>query len=266
MKTLVQNSSLYYQDHGDHSKTPIIFLHAFPLNSTMWDDQVNFFKNDYRVITFDFRGLGQSDVGTGQYTIDFFADDLVVLMDHLKIDKAVWCGLSMGGYTILRAIEKYPDRCKALILCNTKSVADNNAGKLGRSQGIQTIQEKGLNAFAEHFLTLLFKPQDIKDDKPIVKTAKSMILSQSSIGVCGNLLALGLRTDTTENLKNIKVPTQIIASEFDVPCPKEVVSILHENIPESQLSTFPGIAHMSNLEVPDEFNRVIGNFLKERVG
>jgi len=259
----VQDVRLSYQDHGDSSKLPLIFLHAFPLSSKMWQDQIHYFESDFRVICPDLRGLGKSQAGDGQFTIETLADDLIALMDHLEIPRAIWCGLSMGGYTLLRAIQKYPDRCRALILCNTKSLPDENKGKLGRAGHIQLIQNQGLKPFTEAFLQVLFSTENLKSNCDFVQKTSDIMNGQNPIGVCGCLLAMGMRMDTTDGLKDIKVPTLIIGSELDIPCPPQTAQILHQGITGSQLQIIPKAAHLSNLEDAVKFNEIIARFLKE---
>ncbi|MBM2853064.1 MAG: hypothetical protein HW420_1611 [Candidatus Nitrosotenuis sp.] len=100
----------------------------------MWKAQIALLQeNGFRVISYDLRGHGQSDVGDGQYTLELFVDDLIALLDYLKITKTVVCGFSMGGYVALRAIERNPERFNALILCDTTSSADSNEARLRRA-------------------------------------------------------------------------------------------------------------------------------------
>src|SRR6266404_327312 len=107
---------LHYTETGAPGKPALIFIHAFPFNQTMWSDQAALCANRFRVITYDHRGHGQSELGTGRYMFEFFVDDLLGLMDRLKIEKAVLCGLSMGGYVALRMAERHPEKILGLVL------------------------------------------------------------------------------------------------------------------------------------------------------
>src|SRR5690606_5529571 len=119
----INDFHLSYDDVGEGSE-PIIFLHGFPFGKTMWQDQVDFLQSSCRLITCDIRGFGQSTDEKTTLSIELFADDLIQFMNKLKIEKAIVCGLSMGGYIALNAIKRYPERFDALILCDTQSVAD----------------------------------------------------------------------------------------------------------------------------------------------
>ena len=105
-------NGLYVLEYGENNSQPLIFIHAFPLCDRMWDTQVKDFEKDYRVIVYDLRGFGYSEIGDAQFSIDSHVDDLVSIMDTLKLQYPVICGLSMGGYIALRALEIYPDKFK----------------------------------------------------------------------------------------------------------------------------------------------------------
>ena len=118
---------------GVNNKHTIIFVHGFPFDHLMWKNQIDELGKDYFCITYDIRGLGESPVGDGQYTMEMFVDDLENIIDELKLNNPILCGLSMGGYISLRAVERMENKFSALILCDTKSSADDNQGKLKRA-------------------------------------------------------------------------------------------------------------------------------------
>ena len=147
---------------GPVNATPIVFIHGFPFNREMWQPQVEFLEKSYRVITYDLRGHGKSTVGDGQYFMEYFVDDFITLLNHLKIASAVICGFSMGGYIALRAIERYPEKFKGLILADTRSEADSNEAKLKRAAGLMAIKSQGMALFAEGFLKMALAPETFK--------------------------------------------------------------------------------------------------------
>src|SRR5258708_7647613 len=111
---------------------PIVFLHGFPFSQAMWEPQVAVLSKG-QAVTYDIRGHGQAPVGDGLYTIELFVDDLIALLDERKIPKAILCGLSMGGYIALRAVERESHRVAGLVLADTRSEADPNEGKIKRA-------------------------------------------------------------------------------------------------------------------------------------
>lgn len=259
----MENKSTYYFDQGPSDAMPIVFIHAFPLNHTMWAPQIKIFSKKYRVISYDIRGHGESDVSDGQYTMDLFVDDLIKLLDQLYITKTIICGLSMGGYIALRAIERYAERFRALVLCDTQSVADSNEVKIKRSVALKLIKEKGVPHFAEEFIKLFFAPETFKINPKMIQTVKEMILNNAPLGIGGALLALASRTDTTESLPQIKIPTLIMVGEHDQITPPAAVLAMQEKIPNAQLHIISQAGHLSNLENPEEFNQKLLMFLSE---
>jgi len=261
MKAEINGAEIFYTDTGDKSATPIVLIHGFPFNSDMWRPQIDLLKDSYRVITYDVRGHGRSDVGDGQYTLEMFVDDLIALLDYLQLEKVVLCGLSMGGYIALRAVERNPERCHALILSDTTSNADSNEAKLRRAASIKTIKSTGARPYAEEFPKAVLSPHTFLKGSGVVETVKSMIQSNSTLGICGALLAMAARTETTPSLPKISVPTLILVGREDKTTPPELSEKMHQLIPNSELQIVSNAAHLSNLENPEEFNTHLHNFL-----
>ncbi|HSA60155.1 MAG TPA: alpha/beta fold hydrolase, partial [bacterium] len=255
--------AIHYEDHGPREAGPLVLIHAFPLNLTMWNAQIQALSAERRVIAYDLRGHGESDVGDGQYTIELFVDDLIALLDHLRIDTTAVCGLSLGGYIALRALERHPERFNALVLCDTRSEADSDEAKIKRSAGLRLLKEKGVPSFAEEFVKPAFAPETFKTNPEIVHTTKGMILKNSPLGIGGALLALASRTDTTESLKRINIPTLVLVGEKDQITPPSAALSLKEKIPNAQMHVIPTAGHLSNLENPAEFNQRLAAFCRE---
>jgi len=259
----INGVNLYYTETGKHESLPMILIHGFPFSSEMWNTQIEFLQeNGLRIISYDIRGHGQSGVGDGQYTIELFVDDLIGLLDHLKITKIVLCGFSMGGYIALRAMQRNPERFNALILCDTMSSADSNEARLRRATSINMIKKDGVEPFAEGFLKAVFSQKSLSTKQNIVEKTRKMILANSQIGICGALLAMAARTDTTESLSKINVPTLVLVGEYDVTTPLPAAKILQDGIPNSKMHIISNTAHMSSMENPDEFNEHLLTFLK----
>ena len=158
MKAVINNCLHHYIDIGISTATPVIFIHGFPFSHKMWTfagGQTESIATTYRVIAYDIRGHGDSEIGDGQFTLEMFVDDLFGLMDHLNITRAVLVGFSMGGYIALRAAEKNPDRMRALVLCDTRSEADSNEAKLRRAANIKAINELSTQSIKPDLTILL---------------------------------------------------------------------------------------------------------------
>lgn len=266
MKASVNGSLVNYIDVGISTGTPVILIHGFPFSHRMWTytaGQVELLAPAHRVIAYDVRGHGESEVGDGLYTIELFADDLIGFMDHLSIQKAVVVGLSMGGYIALRAVERNPERFRALVLCDTKSEADSNEAKVKRAGSIKAVKTNGPRQFAENFVANVFAPETFNGKPDAIKLIQSIIERTAPLSLCGSLLALASRTDTTSSLAKISVPTLIMVGEHDAITPPSASQSMNQAIPGSELFIIPNSAHMSNMENPAEFNRHLLEFLQK---
>ncbi|HCV44422.1 MAG TPA: alpha/beta hydrolase [Bacteroidetes bacterium] len=250
-----------YVEVGNPSGMPVVFVHGFPFSHVMWTPQLDVVGKHHRAIAYDVRGHGDSYVGTGQYTMEGHVDDLVALLDHLQIQKAVIVGLSMGGYIALRALERNPERFRAAVLCDTRSEADGNEGKLKRFTAINAIKRDGSAVFADGFVKIVFAPTTVQENPQIVEQIRSIISRTSDLSIAGTQLALATRTDTTASLAHIKIPTLILVGELDVTTPPSDSQSMHKLIAGSELHIVPHAAHVSNLENPGFFNERLLAFL-----
>lgn len=261
MLTLVNGISLEVQTCGSKNHPPVVFIHGFPFNSHMWDAQTALLEKNFFVVTYDQRGHGKSSVGDAQFPLEFLVDDLQGVLDSLHLSKAILCGLSMGGYIALRAVERNPERVLGLILCDTRSEADSNEAKLKRIASIRTVKGEGVAAFGEGFLKAVFPPESFTARKEVVDKTRLMINTNPPLGVAGTLLALATRTDTTASLANIRVPTLILVGEKDGITPVAAAENMKAKIPGSQMFVIPNAGHLSNMDNPAAFNAHLETFL-----
>ena len=262
MIATIDGSPFNYVDNGNTAGPPVVFLHGFPFSHEMWKPQLNVIGKTYRTIAYDLRGHGDSYVGDGQFTIEGHVDDLIALLDYLKIQKTVIVGLSMGGYITLRAIERNPDRFIAAVLCDTRGEADANEAKLKRAAGAVSVKKNGSAAFAEGFVKAVFAEGSMKSKPAAVESIRNTISKTPPLSIAGTLIALAGRTDTTASLSNIKIPTLILVGEHDAITPPSASQAMKEKIAGSELHIVPGAAHMSNIENQDFFNEKLLSFLK----
>lgn len=253
--------NISYNDEGPEGSPIIIFVHGFPLNKSMWGKQINALKDNYRVIAYDIRGHGNSEVGKIDFSIDLFVNDLLSLMDALKIKKTVLCGLSMGGYIALNAIENYSDRFTALILSDTNCTADSPEAIEKRMNTIISIKENGSEKLANDLIPNLFAPESFRSNSEEIVAVKEMIVTTSTSSLYKSLHALAERKETCSKLEEIKVPVLILVGEEDKITPPEAAKAMHEKINDSSLQVIAHAGHLSNMENSDEFNKHLNNFL-----
>lgn len=261
IKITVNQLTVSYNDEGQEGSPVIIFIHGFPFNKSMWTKQIEALKNNFRVIAYDVRGHGNSDLGSGIYSIDLFVNDLINLMDFLKIDKAILCGLSMGGYIALKAIETYPDHFDSLILCDTNCFADTPEVKEKRMKTIESIKKDGVEKFADESLKNLFAPESFETNEVEIASVREMIVNTSKKTLYKTLRAFYERKETCSNLHNIKVPVLIMVGSEDKITPLAAAQMIQEKIEDSLLSIVEHAGHLSNLENPKEFNTQLEQFV-----
>ena len=261
MHVQVQTALLHGIEKGDPAAPPIVFIHGFPFSHKMWASQVDAVSASFRAIAYDVRGLGESSMGDGQYTIEGHVDDLIALLDHLEIPQCVVVGMSMGGYITLRALERHPQRFRAAVLCNTRSESDTDEGKITRARTMAAVKSRGSLWFAEDFTKKVFAPDSFTKVPEAVEMIRATIAHTPPLAIAGMLLALAARTDTTPSLSAIAVPALILVGEHDITTPPEASRSMHERIRGSELHIIPHAAHMSPLENPKEVNARLGAFL-----
>lgn len=260
MKTRINGVEIAYADQG--TGTPILFVHGYPLNKTMWDDQVKGLSPRFRVVTMDLRGHGESEAPLWFSTMEVFADDVCALLDHLKIGRTVLAGLSMGGYIALAFYRKYKNRVKGLVLADTRPQPDTPEGKQGRFTAAQTAHKNGAGAIADVMVPKLLSAQSVTGRPDLVQAVRQMITKTPVTGIAADLMAMAERTDSVALLPEITCPTLIIVGEQDKLTPPADAQLMAQKIPNAQLEIIPGAGHLSNIEQPEAFTAAVRKFLE----
>ncbi len=249
-----------------HSNVPnksIVFIHGFPFDHHMWKHQINYFKSDYTCISYDIRGLGRSSAGDGLFTMEDLVDDLFNVILETRIEKPVICGLSLGGYIALRAVEKKENIFKGLIICDTKSEADNDAAKLKRAAGVRFIKGRGSREFCEAFVPECFGDNSIKRLGKEYLEILDRSLKSVPRGLKGCLLAMAGRTDTSAYLSHINLPTLLLCGEDDNFSPPHLMKKMAGKIKHAEFYLIKNAGHMTAIENPENVNLYIDNYLKK---
>jgi 3-oxoadipate enol-lactonase len=260
MKVQLNGVEIAYTDQG--KGTPILLIHGYPLSKAMWDPQAKSLSQNFRVITLDLRGHGESEAPLWLYTMDIFADDIRALLDHLSIDQVVLAGFSMGGYIALAFYRRYKNRVKALVLADTRAQADSPEGKQGRFKAAQTAHQQGAGAIADVMIPKLLTPQSLQSRPDLVQNIRKIMTSTPVAGIVGDLMAMAERPDSVPLLSEIACPTLFLVGEQDSLTPPAEAKLMAEKIKKAQLEIIPAAGHLSNLEQPDHFNRAVRRFLE----
>jgi 3-oxoadipate enol-lactonase len=259
---VINNLTVSYCDHGPDDAPVIVFIHGFPLNKSMWNEQVEALKDNYRVIAYDIRGHGNSDPGIDDFFIELFVHDLLRFMEKLRIQKSILCGLSLGGYIALNAVLKYPDRFDGLILNDTQCIADTPEIKENRCTAIIRIKEQGVEQYADESIKKLFAPESFIKKENVIAEVKEMIINTPKQTLCNTLHALAERKETCSRLQEINVPVLIMVGKEDKITPIAAAQQMHEKILNSKLEIIQHAGHLSNLENPTAFNTHLVKFLE----
>jgi 3-oxoadipate enol-lactonase len=257
----VNKLKVSYTDEGPDNAPVIILIHGFPLNKLMWNKQVEVLIESCRVIAYDVRGHGSSDAGTDDFSIELFVNDLIALMDALKIERAMLCGLSMGGYIALSAMENFPKRFDALILCDTSCAADSSEAKEKRLMTIENIEKYGIEHYANESLKNLFAPESFVTNRESIVWVKEMITETPLKTLSATLIALSKRKDTSSKLNKIEVPVLILVGEEDKITPPELALFMQNNIKGALLHRIEHAGHLSNIENAYDFNNHLLQFI-----
>ena len=261
MEIQLPGMSMAYEVAG--AGRPLLFIHGYPLNRTLWRPQVSGLAGAARVLAPDLRGHGESSATPGPYSMDLLADDISRFFDAIKIDQpVVICGLSMGGYVTFAFYRKYKARVAGLILAATKAGADSAEGKANRDKSAATAQEKGVGAIVEAMLPKMFAPKTYQANPDLVAQTRLMMASTSLAGVIGDLAGMRDRPDSTPSLAEIDKPTLVLHGADDQLIPSKEGEALHAGIKNSRLVLIPEAGHLLNLEQPAAFNQAVQEFVR----
>jgi pimeloyl-ACP methyl ester carboxylesterase len=253
--------TISYHDKGN-GDIPIIFIHGFPFDKSMWIPQIDNLSKTHRVIAYDLRGFGKSTAMIEAKTsIDMHVLDLIRFMDALAIKKAILCGLSMGGYVLLNAVSKYPERFKAIILCGTQCKADSQDAKENRYSAIKQITLNGLTDFATATIKNVFWPGTLVVKKELLEKLRNQIRTASPLAITGTLHALAERDEICSALIKFNLPTLILCGQNDTVIPIEQSEFLQQRISGSKLQRINDAGHLSNIDQVEKFNQYVDLFI-----
>jgi pimeloyl-ACP methyl ester carboxylesterase len=252
--------------HTAGSGLPLVLLHAFPLDHSMWTLQEPL-AEQVRLIVPDLCGFGGSDESVPE-SIAALADDVVALLDAIHVAvPAVICGISMGGYVAQHVAARHPDRVAAVILVATKLEADSAEARAGRTDLAAKVGRLGLGILADAMIPRLLadspEAREAAGRADVESLLRRTILAQRVGSVQAALAALGGRPDMTEPLRQLRPPALLVAGAEDAITPRVCLERAEEIIPRAKLLIVPAAGHMVPLEQPQVFNAAVLEFLRE---
>jgi pimeloyl-ACP methyl ester carboxylesterase len=258
---------LYYEESG--SGTPVIFVHEYAGDHRAWEPQMRHFGQRYRAITFAARGYPPSDVpeDVSKYSQVRAADDIGSVLDHLKIGRAHVVGLSMGGFATLHFGFRHPDRALSLVVAGCGYGAEPGQREKFQAEAdaiAKFIDDNDIAVFAEKYAYGPTRVQFENKDPRGFAEFKQQLGEHSKLGARNTQLGVQRHRpslyDLVDDMKKLKVPTLVLTGDEDWPCLQPSL-LMKQNIPTAALSVMPNCGHTINIEDPDQFNRLVGDFL-----
>lgn len=238
----------------------VVLLHAFPLNATLWQPQVERAPAGWHMVTPDLPGFGRSSLPPAR-TMEEMARAVAAQLDDLEIERAVIGGMSMGGYVTLALFRLAPERFSGMILADTRATADNDQQRDARRKMIASVRQHGPSAVADEMLPKLLGATTHRDQPELATRIRQMIETNSTDAIAAAVEAMMGRPDSRPLLAEIAVPTLVVCGQEDVLTPPADSEALHTGIDGSRLAVLAGAGHLSNIEAPDAFGMALNAFL-----
>lgn len=250
------DAQINYQTFGNPNSPALVFSNSLGTNYGMWQKQFNYFKERFYVICYDTRGHGSSSTPTGPYTLQQLGEDVIRLLDHLKIEKANFCGISMGGLTGQWLAIHSPELFLRVVVSNT-------AAKIGQEQAwldrAQLVRKQGLVPIATTAASRWFTDPFIQSHPAIVNNLCNDLSAGSANGYANCCEALA-KADVRDQLKDIHIPVLVIAGTQDLVTTVADGQFMQQQIPQSKLVEIEA-SHISNIEQAESFNQILKDFL-----
>jgi 3-oxoadipate enol-lactonase len=240
----------------------IVFVHGFPFNSAMWEPQLAQLPPGWWGIAPDLRGFGASMDGPEDvYSMELFARDLAALLDYLEIERAVVCGLSMGGYIAFEFWRLFPDRVRALVLCDTRCDADSPDAKQARSRLAERVRVEGTGPVVEALLPKVVALTTRMTQPGVVQFVRAMMQETPPETMARALIGMAERNDAEPVLRTIDVPVLVVMGADDAITGRGPLEMLARGIRGARMETIENAGHLPNLEQTTAYNRVLAAFL-----
>ncbi len=239
----------------------IVFLHGFPLTAALWRPQIEALSARHRVIAPDLHGFGASQLPAEPCSLARVADDVADLIAALGLTEVVIAGLSMGGYVAFELFKRHPQLVMALVLADTKPDPDDQAARQARTRLTELAESEGSAAVTRELLPKLLAEGTRNARPQIERQLREMMESARPAAIAAASRAMAERADSRPLLPKITVPVLVLGGSEDSLTPPEPTRAWARALPHATVEFLEGAGHVSNLERPDEFNRLLSDFL-----
>ncbi|REJ78471.1 MAG: alpha/beta fold hydrolase [Acidobacteria bacterium] len=253
--------ALSFREYG--SGPSVVLLHAFPLDGRMWEPNVEEIADaGFSVVVPDLTGFGRSEAGPTTVGMEYMAREVSEAVASTGAAKSVFCGLSMGGYVLLRLYDIFPLAFAGMVLCDTSARADTDQKRAGREKMIESVESGGSGVLVDTLLPNLVSDTTKETNAALTSKIAAITRDQEPEAICGALRGMASRPDSRKILSDIRVPARMIFGAEDQVTTLDAAKELVEGIGSSDLEVIPGAGHFSSLEAPEAFNQSLISFLK----
>ena len=260
MKIKVNGIHINYRVDGPEGAPWVTMSNSLATTHRMWDAQIDAFTKPYRVLRYDKRGHGETDVAPGPYSFELLADDVLALLDALQITRTHFVGLSMGGMTGMTMALRKPSVLRTLVICDTASKDPLGDPALWQ-QRIYAIRAGGsMEALVESTVARFLTPDTVKTRPEVAGAVRDMVRNTPIAGYIACCQAIA-KLNLTDRLPAITIPTMVLVGADDPATTVEMATAIHRRIAGSELVVLKHAAHLSNLEQADAFNEAVLGFL-----
>jgi 3-oxoadipate enol-lactonase len=261
MKLTVNGTGIHYRIDGPEGAPWVTMSNSLATTHRMWDPQMEAFTRHYRVLRYDKRGHGGSDVPPGPYSFELLADDVLALLDALEVRQTHFVGLSMGGMTGMTMALRKPGVLRTLVLCDTTS-RDPLGDPALWQQRIDAVNAGGsMEPLVETTIGRFLTPDTVQTRPAVADAVRAMVRSTPVAGYAACCQAIS-KLNLTHRLPEITIPTMIVVGADDPATTVDMARTIHHGIAGSELVVLEKASHLSNLEQPEAFNEAVLGFLK----
>lgn len=251
---------LNYRLEGPEEAPVLVLSNSLGTALEMWEDQAEALRERFRLLRYDTRGHGGSPTPPGPYAIEDLGRDVISLLDRIGVERASFCGLSIGGMTGMWLASEAPEKVERLVLCCTSALL---GPKSVWDERIQTAREQGMAALVDGVIERWFTPAFRAENPEIVQNMSRTLRETNPEGYAGCCAAIR-DMDLRDRLRSIKSSTLVISGADDPATPPDHGRFIAEAVPDARFEVVPRASHIANVEQPEKVTRLILNHLEEK--
>jgi pimeloyl-ACP methyl ester carboxylesterase len=259
MKLKSDNAEVFYEVLGEGPA--VVLLHAFPADHNLWRPVAERLATRYRVVLMDLRGHGQSSAGEGPATMEKHAADLARVCDAAGVGKAVFGGVSIGGYVLFEFWRRCRERFRGLILSDTRAQEDTEQARAARWQAAETVERNGPDTFLETMVPRLLGKSTMINRPDLVEALRALTSRMTIAGIAAVQRGMAARPDSVPTLRTITAPTLLLFGDEDTLTPVSEGELMRRDIAQSRLQVLARAGHLAVFEQQDAAHQAIRDFL-----